>query len=700
MHSVDDVMWLLRVQLIKYVIRYFTTVLLFSSALSALVIVRPVYAATICSFPGPERSADGLVLSDFMVTGNSPARVGDFIRVSFTLTNGTKRDIVLGDWGVLVRARAPSGAVKVFGSVGGGRTLKPLEKITLVSGGGYLNESGTWVIWPSYHIISSSGGARYGPDEWHACRINVAAAETQPALTRCPTNCVCLAPEQAKQAGYIYCEGKQTVCGYDPYRRPMYCYQQPVLPKCPSGCSCETLASAARLGLRLCQEREIVCGYDQQGTPMACFSVPGPPDLHIRSVWLRPLACGEYEVGYTIVNKGERVAPPSVTGLFVDGNLVAEDAVGSLGVTPRDETFSWRYNMASCTPPSDRVVVVADYKKQVTEADEENNYYELDVTCSPLPERGPDLTVRSASLVPLGDVEYKIDITVANIGCEAAGNFNLALYVDGDLRSWTTVSPGLEAGQEIRHDLFRYDMRSCTSPSDLITITADDTGLVTETNERNNNFVLAVRCRELPDLVIDNAWYQHPQGRLRDLTIFFHISNRGSAWVGPSIAKLFINNAEIGTANVPALDPGEHARLSFPVAWTPQQEHNLVEVRADASGEYTEMSEHNNNWSTNWDFVFSCCNRLQDRDEEGIDCGGSHCPPCNRCNLASLPSRFDWRDYYQLPPVRNQRGCGSCWAHAAIGAIEGTFVVENCGEAPNLSEQNAICECPGDCGGG
>ena len=51
-----------------------------------------------------------------------------------------------------------------------------------------------------------------------------------------------------------------------------------------------------------------------------------------------------------------------------------------------------------------------------------------------------------------------------------------------------------------------------------------------------------------------------------------------------------------------------------------------------------------------------------------------------------LPSRFDWRDYVVLPPVRNQGSCGSCWAFSTLGALECIIKVKD-GIDVDLSEQ-------------
>ena len=39
-------------------------------------------------------------------------------------------------------------------------------------------------------------------------------------------------------------------------------------------------------------------------------------------------------------------------------------------------------------------------------------------------------------------------------------------------------------------------------------------------------------------------------------------------------------------------------------------------------------------------------------------------------STGSLPEAFDWRDYGVAPPVRNQGGCGACWAFATVGVLE------------------------------
>ncbi len=63
-------------------------------------------------------------------------------------------------------------------------------------------------------------------------------------------------------------------------------------------------------------------------------------------------------------------------------------------------------------------------------------------------------------------------------------------------------------------------------------------------------------------------------------------------------------------------------------------------------------------------------------------------------------SAFDWRNLGKVTPVKNQDGCGSCWAFAAEGAYEGSYAIRN-GSLEDTSEQDALsCSGAGSCGGG
>lgn len=55
----------------------------------------------------------------------------------------------------------------------------------------------------------------------------------------------------------------------------------------------------------------------------------------------------------------------------------------------------------------------------------------------------------------------------------------------------------------------------------------------------------------------------------------------------------------------------------------------------------------------------------------------------------NLPAKKDWRDTGAVLPVKNQGPCGSCWAFAAVAALEGAHKIST-GELNDLSEQQLV----------
>ncbi|MBD3334929.1 MAG: hypothetical protein GF355_05385, partial [Candidatus Eisenbacteria bacterium] len=53
------------------------------------------------------------------------------------------------------------------------------------------------------------------------------------------------------------------------------------------------------------------------------------------------------------------------------------------------------------------------------------------------------------------------------------------------------------------------------------------------------------------------------------------------------------------------------------------------------------------------------------------------------------PAYWNWQDHGGLTSVKNQGGCGSCWAFAAVAAFESQILIKD-GRYTNLSEQQSI----------
>ena len=63
--------------------------------------------------------------------------------------------------------------------------------------------------------------------------------------------------------------------------------------------------------------------------------------------------------------------------------------------------------------------------------------------------------------------------------------------------------------------------------------------------------------------------------------------------------------------------------------------------------------------------------------------------PYDNVNFSTLPTFVDWRMKGYGTPVKDQGGCGSCYAFGAIGALEGQLFKAT-GELISLSEQQIV----------
>ena len=74
-----------------------------------------------------------------------------------------------------------------------------------------------------------------------------------------------------------------------------------------------------------------------------------------------------------------------------------------------------------------------------------------------------------------------------------------------------------------------------------------------------------------------------------------------------------------------------------------------------------------------------------------VEVGLSHSNPTSNSNPPSpqLPSAFDWRNLNGVTPVKDQDGCGSCWAFSTVGLLESNIKIRD-GIIEDLSEQYLV----------
>ena len=142
------------------------------------------------------------------------------------------------------------------------------------------------------------------------------------------------------------------------------------------------------------------------------------------------------------------------------------------------------------------------------------------------------------------------------------------------------------------------------------------------------------------------------------------------------IYKSFVRCNE--SFHISVVEPVQLGECDWKGTWTPSKSNYVVMNGSAKSG---------------YDFTFVPENEVEDT-------------ACTLCNDPGLPASFDWRNvagHNWLTPVRDQAGCGSCWAMATLGVTEAMYNIENDDAMNlNLAEQNLI-SCTGgggNCAGG
>lgn len=109
----------------------------------------------------------------------------------------------------------------------------------------------------------------------------------------------------------------------------------------------------------------------------------------------------------------------------------------------------------------------------------------------------------------------------------------------------------------------------------------------------------------------------------------------------------------------------------------------------------SEMASHNSRNDVTWSVALNQFSDMTDAEIKRTLGGGiegesrPHLDSHHQHHLEAAPTAgpIDWRN--QMNPVKDQGACGSCWAFAAIGSLEGRYAIRY-GKKQLLSEQQLV----------
>ena len=334
-----------------------------------------------------------------------------------------------------------------------------------------------------------------------------------------------------------------------------------------------------------------------------CCTPPGPtpptppppppePDLVVIEKWETLNVDGQVIVHFIIENIGDADAGESYATLYID-NMVVEIQNVLVPVLGPDGRFTSAFAAEPCTPGTTITVkVCADDTHVVEESDENNNCETNDFTC-PIPGK-PDLVVED-KWEECADGQMIVHFIIENIGDAEAGESYATLYIDDMLVEEQNVwVPVLGKNGRFTSE---FEPEDCTPGTTIkVTVCADDTHVVNESNEDNNCKQNDFTCPEvdMPDLVVNDTYETlNEDGQV---IVHFVVKNKGDAEAGESEAALYINSVRVQTQNVPvsAVGPSGTFASEFEPEPCPSGMTINYTVCADDTKVVDESNETNN----------------------------------------------------------------------------------------------------------
>ena len=247
--------------------------------------------------------------------------------------------------------------------------------------------------------------------------------------------------------------------------------------------------------------------------------------------------------------------------------------------------------------------VTADSTGLVSESNETNN--STAITFTVVGNTSPDLVVSSltsttSSVVAGGNLSFSY--TVKDIGTAGAGASAVGISLDGKALSSAQISALAAGGSFSTSGVI--STTGLAAGSHVLTVTADTTGLVTESNEANNAASLAftVTAPALADLTVSGlATNAATVTQGASLGYSYSIQDIGSAAANASVTNIMLDGRLISSTALGTVGAGGNV-LSFGSLSTAglSAGQHILSVTTDANGQVSESNESNNTSSVSF----------------------------------------------------------------------------------------------------
>jgi subtilase family serine protease len=328
--------------------------------------------------------------------------------------------------------------------------------------------------------------------------------------------------------------------------------------------------------------KDEVAESDEANNEKVITFLTPPSDLIIEQItWTPPEPIIGDTVTFTVTvkNQGEAGSDYAHVAYYIDDNRVSSNYINPISANATDnQTFTW-----AAIAGEHVIKAFVDYTKVVAESDETNN--EKIITLVPI---GPDLIIESIDWShndPSAGETVTFTVTVKNDGGSRADASLVYIYIDNSLRGYQDI-PDMDPGTRV---IRTFDWK-VTLGSHAIKAVADDSNLVAESNEINNETLIAY---PMPDLNFEAMIWSPINPSIGDKVILTaYLKNKGSLRAGGFQIYFYVDDEAVNYQDIPQLDAG--ARVTSTFEWDATAGPHTLTVFADGANVVSEGVESNN----------------------------------------------------------------------------------------------------------